>query len=303
MSIETDFTNLYSYSEPCFEHREAAPFNELILSWNGTRPSQGEWIFHVSLYQNGQWSPWLPYAKWSKEDQRTFKVSPHNSFAQTYQDAVSPKEGFCTGFRVQIEGSELEKIKNIWVSCSNTKAFKPSSLQKWEAAPPIPLLGLSQMRLDHPRHRDLCSPTSTTNVINYLAQTKLNPLDFAARSHDNQFDIYGNWILNTAAACEALQGHHHAYVTRLNSFEALLAQLRKGLPVVVSVKGTIEGAPQPYPNGHLLCVTGYDAEKQTVLCVDSACLQDEQTTIAYPLQSFLTAWETRLRLAYLFDRQ
>ncbi len=157
------------------------------------------------------------------------------------------------------------------------------------------------MALPHPRHRDLCSPTATTAAINFLLKKRaVDPLAFAKEVHDSGFDIYGNWVLNMAAAYEALRGNYQTLVARLPDFCTVYAQLVKGLPVVVSIKGTLPRAQIAYPYGHLILIIGYEGNKKEVLCMDPAFNSDPETLVSYPIEPFLEAWGARRNLAYLF---
>ncbi len=293
-----------------FAYREGAvyekftqqPFNELILSWNGFRPAQGCWTFYVSLFQS-EWSPFLEYAQWGATWQKTFHSS--TTTATSYQDAVTPKSGLSTGFRIVVKpalGADISTLHELHVCTSDTSQFQ---IEPVPALASLHLNGIfphCQMLLPHPRHRDLCSPTSTTAAINFLWKKKLvDPLVFASKVHDNEFDIYGNWILNTAAAYEALEGNYQTYVARLSNFSAAHAALAKGLPVVVSVKGPLPGGATPYSNGHLLLLIGYDSLEKTVLCMDPAFSSDRETIVSYPIAPFLQAWGRRRNLAYFFE--
>ena len=163
----------------------------------------------------------------------------------------------------------------------------------------LPVPPISQMLLAHPRARHLCSPTSTSAVVNYLKGTSIKPIPFSSHVHDNVHDIYGNWVLNTAHAAALLGKPWHCWVQRLYGFDELYEQLKKGIPVVVSIKGPLEGAPLPYEEGHLIVVKGYDASKKHVLCMDPAYPTHAETSAAYPYESFMDAWGRR-RLAYFF---
>lgn len=284
------FSKMYFSSQPGWEETNSLPFNELILSWNGIRPQKGKWTFWISLHEG----EWLKYAEWAPDSQRSFHSV--GVFAESYQDAVIPKE-LCTAFRVKVEGKELDSLHRLNVCVSN---LANHSLRVPQNLSPVLLKDVprqSQLVLNHPRRKDLCSPTSTTTAIRYLLQSnQLDPRDFASRIHDEGFDIYGNWILNIAEAYNQLRAPCH--VERLNDFTALHAKLMQSKPVVVSVKGSIPGAPKPYPAGHLICVIGY--EKNQVYCIDSAFPDNASTFVGYDLNDFLTAWGTRRNLAYVF---
>lgn len=283
-----EFSKCYSFKGAEWNEKDVFPFNELILSWNGQRPN-GKWTFWVSLKEN----EWLKYAEWSQQGQKTFKSV--GSFAQSYQDAVVCKE-LCREFRIKVEGDELEKLHTLHVCLSHTEEYKilnPGPLKKVLLND---VAGQSQIVLDHPRNKDLCSPTSTSTALSYLCKKRLDPLFFANRVRDEEFDIYGNWILNVAEAYH--QSGIPCRVERLAHFGVLHGHLMKGKPVVVSVKGPIPGAPQPYQSGHLLCVIGFDGEK--VYCIDSAFKTNESTFFGYDWKDFQSAWGRRRNLSYIF---
>jgi hypothetical protein len=75
--------------------------------------------------------------------------------------------------------------------------------------------------------------------------------------------------------------------------------LKQRVPVVVSVRGSIIGAPKEYNNGHLLLVVGYNAAGHTIVCHDPAAPTDEETLKEYPADSFMKAWDCSRRLSYI----
>lgn len=283
------FSKIYSHKGPVWRQEQTIAFDELILSWNGERPN-GSWTFYVSLKEG----EWLKLATWSKEGQRTFSGS--GEFARNEQDLIFSQK-LCTSFQVRVEGDELFKLHSLHACVSNTSFY--------ESRPPQELSSIllknfplqSQQILDHPRKKELCSPTSTANALSFLLKKKIDPVQFARLSHDQEFDIHGNWILNIAEGYN--QSKIPCWVERLSDFTALHGKLMQNIPVVVSVKGFIPGAAKEYPQGHLLCVIGYDQGK--VICVDPAFFANEQTFVRYKLEDFLKAWALRRNLAYVFS--
>jgi hypothetical protein len=281
------------------EVRDLEPFNEVIVSWNGKRPKVGSWSFWVSLYQEG-WSEWLKLAEWGEGTQRTFHSE--SDVAKTYQDIARPLKGHCTGFRVRVQaekGAKLSSLQAISVCCSDLDLIEPLKL----SMPSVLLTDFprqSQRLLPHHRALDLCSPTSTATAVSYLRGEWVDPVLFAEQAHDKGFDIFGNWILNTAAAAEYLFPKYRTYVERLPDFGSIHRRLSQGMPVVVSVKGPLSGAPMPYTHGHLLCVIGY--RKGKVLCMDPGFDSHEKTFVSYELDDFIEAWTVRRKnLAYIFE--
>ncbi|MES2273315.1 MAG: C39 family peptidase [Chlamydiota bacterium] len=309
------FSQTYEYEvsgiqscELVWEQENTRPFDELIVSWNGLRPKVGKWTVWVSLIQKNEQSEYLKYAEWTPVSQRTFASSPESSFAKTYQDTVLLKEdGKCDGFSIKLtaeSGADLTQLDSLYACISSLSDYKEIYPEILEPVYLTKTPLQSQIVLDHPRHRDLCSPTSLSTAINALSgEKKVDPLRFASQIHDSEFDIYGNWILNTAAVYGELNGKYRCHVERLADFSALHKQLMQGHPVVVSVKGKIPGAAQAYPEGHLICVIGYGPKTKKVHCIDPAFPTNATTSVSYDLNDFLKAWGTRRNLSYLFVKK
>ena len=154
------------------------------------------------------------------------------------------------------------------------------------------------MVLHHPKKEVLCSPTSSSMVTGYLTQKHVDSIGFARKAYDNGLNAYGSWPFNTAHAFEYAKGRFLFRVQRLASFAELHRLLKRKIPVVVSVRGKIAGAPQEYKEGHLLVVVGWNKEKKKVLCHDPAFTSNDKVRVSYDMRSFLAAWERSRRLAY-----
>ena len=281
---------------------ELTAFDELILSWNCPRPAQGALLFSISVLTQ-EWSPFFSYALWGWSTQKSFSFENTEVFA--YQDIVRIKSGRATGFKIKIEALEGAKLTEIGlhVCCSLLAGFKRDSVRGiYFSTSTLPIPCQSQMALSHPRNQSMCSPTSTAAVVTFLTRRSISPLGFAHAVYDHGFDIYGNWALNVAQAASHLGTAWQCWVERLSGFDGLLAKLKQGLPLVVSVKGDLPGAPVPYQAGHLIAIRGYDLGREKVLCMDPAYPKDEETYVEYDLADFLPAWEARQYLAYVFDR-
>lgn len=289
-----------------WEETNVSPFNELIVSWNALRPKRGLYRLLVSLKTENLWTPWLRYAEWGAAGQKTFASKSARSLAASHQDIIALSEGhLADGFRIKVEALQqttLERFDTLYACASNLQKF---DIPKLPSLDPIklPLESLrSQMALKHPRHKDLCSPTSTCMAIDFLLKKRAaDPLEFAAKVHDSGFDIYGNWVLNIAESYHRLSGRYHCRVARLPHFAELHRHLRQNLPVVVSVRGPLPNAPFPFTQGHLLLVFGWDPAGQRVFCADPAHPTDSDTPTAYPIRDFLAAWGRRKNLSYLFS--
>lgn len=288
----------YTWTMPSVPH-----FNELLISWNATRPAQGQYVILASVFLQ-QWSPWLLYAVWGSREQYSFHDTTLHAPVHTFQDQVELLEGQeATGFRIRVEacaGADLDQFSSLYACTTKLNAPKsmlhPPSIPSFE----LPIQGLSQQCLMHPRSTSLCSPTSAASVIHFLSGfPSPHPLDFAENVYDSGFDIYGNWSFNTAQMFAELGPLWTCYCARMKNFESTLKILKQGFPVILSIKGCLTGSVKPYANGHLIAVRGYDAPTQKVLCMDPAFKTNEETLKAYSFDELMQAWGNRHHLAYV----
>ena len=278
------------------------PFDELILSWNAPRPLKGNFLFYVSV-KTTEWTSPLLYASWGSSGQSSFSHSIQDTFIKIHQDTLEITEGQkATGFKIEIKsenGAHIESIYGLHVYTNGDKKTPLPELPPTSLHLKIP--GLSQMTIDHIRHKDLCSPAATTAVIQYLLNDRtIHPKDFADSVWDAGFDIFGNWVFNMAEASTLLGKNWHCWVERLDGFHNIHDYLSQGIPVVVSVRGPLPKSAKPYIQGHLLAVTGYDALHQKVLSMDPAFPSDSETHISYDVLEFTEAWKRRGNIAYIF---
>jgi hypothetical protein len=312
-SCEADFSKTYTHnlsvthpSEDILIEQplEQKPVTECIVSWNALRPDQGELIFFAKVMVEKQWSDWIKIAEWGKGVQKSF-CDEHDPLVTLSIDALTNKNGKpfeSVAVKVTAEGgANLAAVRSVFICASNMRAFTPFVL---DASLPTVILKnvpcISQMLLNHPRCHDMCSPTSTTMAVNYLDKTTINPLILADQAHDQQFDIYGNWVLNVAAAYDLSKGTVSCRVQRLNSLQELHASLAAGCPVVVSVKGPLKGGALPYNNGHLMVIVGWDAEQRAFVCHDPAFPTVEATCVRYAFEDFVEAIGRRRQISYVF---
>lgn len=287
-------------------------FTELILSWNALRPDKGKMTFWVNVKYNNSWAGWQRLAEWCSHGQRTF-VNKLNRYVHTKHVRVEMQRGLLgSAFKVKVafqKGANPKNLKALFVCLSNLKKFKECSYKS--DRPSVIVNGVprqSQMVLNHPRYRDLCSPTSTGIIVNYFMKKiygecprDLNDymVDFADKVYDNGYlNIYGNWPLNVAQAYDSTNGNVYFRVERLNGFDDLHKYLSKKIPVAVSVR-KLRGGATSYANGHLMVVVGWNKEKQSVLCIDPAFSRNSCTPKAYKLRSFIRAWGRSMHLSYI----
>ncbi|MFI5343018.1 MAG: C39 family peptidase [Chlamydiales bacterium] len=293
-----------------WEEITSDPFEELIVSWNAQRPLEGDFRMSITLkLQSEEWSPKMLYMQWGSSGQKSFDVKEESSDVHVYQDCIELlKDKKATAFRVSIEATEKADLGQLWAIHAYAKMPSDSSSASTSSRPADELIDLlvspiSQIVQLHPRARHLCSPTSTTTVVQYLLKSaRLDPLEFARQVKDEGFDIYGNWVLNVVQASHELGKSWQCWVARLEKFQEILDSLALGMPVVVSVRGPLTGSAFPYEQGHLIVVRGYDPITEKVLCMDPAFPTHDQTYVSYALEEFMQAWSRRGRVAYLFQK-
>jgi hypothetical protein len=285
------------------------PFNTLILSWNILRLKAGSFEFYLRV-KHVEWSPFFKVAIWGRDKEwgclQKSLSELSNEYVKIDVDTLFLKNGVLgTAFEVQIKalGCSLEHAKRLHVSTAFTDFFKiQEKLKNLESISLANFPNYSQMTLNHLNANSLCSPTATFAAVCFLNSRDQAILSFVDEVYDQEHRIYGNWVLNIAAAYQALEGKFSCFATRLNSFEHLHQYLSKDLPVVVSIQGPIKGSPLPYKEGHLMVVKGWDNQKREVICMDPAFAEFPVEGIRYEVGEFLKAWARRLNLAYVFTK-
>lgn len=290
-----------------FESLEIIPFTQLVLSFNAERPTDGNFDFFIRVHTKGrssnEWQPWIKIATWSDSAQRSF--FSRNSEASFNHVRLEMNHGLLgDGFQVRVEGTkkaDLGGVKGIFVCASNTNEFKSETpYQASKGLASVRVEGVtkkSQKLIDHPRMNALCSPTTLSMILEFLMGETIDPLETARNVYDEGLDVFGSWPFNMSYAFEKTNGNYFFYVARLSSF-AQLHQMLAQVPVGLSVRGNIKGARKNYPNGHLLVVVGYDANKKQVICFDPAFDSLDKVEVAYDIAEFLPAWERSNRLIY-----
>ncbi len=304
----TKRTILAKNKEVYFSKRNLNHFSQLIFSWNAFRSKRGHLSFwaQVRNAKNKQWGSWHKMIDWGAGKQRSY-MSKADGFSRNHFVRLEvDKNVLADAFRIKIQscdGATISDLFGVGVSLSNVHTFRAESSGKAvQSLPSIKINNvphISQFSLDHEQNDALCSPTSCTMVVNYLTGVPLDPLKFAQGAFDRGLDAYGSWPFNTAHAFERCNGNYAFLIARLPSFSFLHRQLERGLPVVVSIRGPLQGATRPYKGGHFLVVVGWDAVTQSVICHDPGAQKGEPIIRKYPIKSFLQAWERSRRLAYL----
>ncbi len=292
-----------------FAKTDLPVFTQLVFSWNAFRPEQGHFTFFAQVRNAAtkKWSKWHHMITWGAHEQKSFKTQPDGNSSYHHVRLESAQDVVADAFAIKLassDGADISLIKSFAVNVSNFNEFNAEKEFQMALLTSVHIKGvpqISQFELEHPRNDGLCSPTSCTMLTSYLLAQQIDPIDFAEKSHDRGLGNYGSWPFNLAHAFELSGGKILFAVARLNSFKNLHDHLCKGIPVVVSVRGHLHGAPKVYHNGHLLVVVGYDNKTREVICHDPAVADSKLSKMRYELKNFMQAWERSHRLAYLAD--
>lgn len=295
-------------TELVFSKHNVDPFSQLIFAWNAFRPSdKGYFSFHAKVRnaQTKKWGTWHRMVHWGAGIQRSFQSKSDGFSRFEHVRLETDGDHLADAFSIKIQahgGASLADVHAFSVTTADLSSFKAeavgSDIKNLDSVHVPEVQRISQFKLKHEDNHRMCSPTSATMLTNYFIDEQINPLHFAADSYDSGLGVYGSWPLNTAHAFDMCGGSMLFYPTRLNSFVELHGQLDRGIPVVVSVRGKLPGAPKAYANGHLLVVVGWDRNRQEVICHDPAFKTHKNTLKRYPIRKFLRAWELSKRLVY-----
>lgn len=109
--------------------------------------------------------------------------------------------------------------------------------------------------------------------------------------------FYENWSFNVAEAASRGVPCQIAY---LPDFAALHSYLLRNSPVIVPITGWIPGGLRHFRTEHAICIIGYDAEKEEILCIDPIFPNDRATFVRYKLSDFLKIWAKHYNKAIIF---
>lgn len=292
-------------------------FSQLVFSWNASRPKNGGFEFYIKTRdaKSKKWSEWHKMFNWGSDGQKSYTSIIPGEATQYFH--VRFETGLATladAFRINIKpygDADLGFIRFVCACTADFNKFKSEKIDdnlldlKSVHIKDVPKI--SQRLVNHTESARICSPTSCSMLAGFFGKMFTNkPEVDVIGLVNNVFDpgigsdgIYGNWCFNTAELYCRCQDKVLCYVTRMNGFSDLHEKLLYGCPIVVSVRGKLEGGQKEYSAGHLMVVVGWDSSDKTVICHDPAFYTDESTFVKYKLETFLKGWEGRNRMAYV----
>jgi hypothetical protein len=293
-------------------HSDTPAFTQLVLSFNARLPEKGYLSFSVQARSRntGQWLETHHMLDWGAGISKSYDSIGGASSCHHVRLEV-PR--FARGYRVKIQahdGAEVTSLRALSICLSDFSKFSDAVPALASLAPVVidSVAAYSQMTIEHERAHHMCSPTSLSMLLSFLLEQPINPAHTAQAVYDTGLDAYGSWPMTVAHAyqfCQSKQPSERDWcywaVTRMSSFTDLHAQLVRGIPVMVSVRGSIPGAAKVYPHGHLLLVIGYDARNRKVICHDPAFDHPDKVRVSYDVKPFIQAWGRSHNLAIIVD--
>ncbi|EYB66448.1 hypothetical protein DEIPH_ctg139orf0183 [Deinococcus phoenicis] len=269
---------------------EVAPFDELIPSWNVTGPATSALTVEVRVRRpDGRWTSYFGFGSWSAAGSRASARVTRTADGTVNTDTLAlPFRATAFQYRATL-GAGLQAQLLSFNTADTALRFRdqgqPGQPGAWNKVLKVP--GLSQMV--YPNGGPIwCSPTSVSMILGFWNRPVRVP-EAARATYDRTYDGFGNWPFNTAyAATQGLQ----AFVTRLGSLRDAEAYIAQGLPLALSVRfkaGELPGAPLAWSNGHLLVLTGFDAQGNPVVN-DPAAKSDAGVKRTYPRAVFERLW-------------
>ncbi len=301
--LETQALRGEAISQPI----DVKAFNTCVVSWKSRTDLISSLEIAISVCVDETWSDWLSYGIWQKEGQTKGGLKTQvDERVKLMVDLLKVNEPqVAKAFKVKVvlmreelsvASPVLEKVY-VSVACQATleedlqevNQFDLESLKIEAKSKDVP--AYSQMVIPE-IGRVICSPTSVTMLMNYYGLNK--PIEeTASGAKDYQNGIYGNWAFNMAYAGEC---GFDAYVEVAHSKVNLIQMIESGLPFAMSIKTSqaeaIKGAPQAYPSGHLIVVTGIlkTEEGLMVKVNDPASPEETHVTRHYPIKDLMRAW-------------
>lgn len=265
------------------------PFDQLLLSANAVFPSGGELEAQASVRTARGWSPWFSWGTFSPGGSASRPAE--NNFGRMDTDVLKlARKASAFRYRLLLRpGGPKPPLLRLAAACytDSSLPFRPQAAAGTGAVK-LDLPKLSQIALNAPHSRDICSPVSLSMVLAGLG--KRSPaLHTAAAVRDGTRGIFGNWFFNTAYAGSL---GLHSVLTRLNSLDEARVYLEAGVPVTASLTfgpGELRGAPLKRTSGHLMVITGFTGNGDVVVN-DPAAPDDRTVERVYSRGQFEKAW-------------
>ena len=182
-----------------------------------------------------------------------------------------------------------------------------ATLSAWDGGPVSPVASMPASRLTVAARTQMaepedvrlriCSPTSVGMALGYFGR-EIPTLTLAEQIFHIPTDRYGIWpaAVRTAAA-HGVPG----YLLRFPDWDTVGWCLARGLPIVASIRyasGELTGSAIPSTTGHLIVITGAEADQ--ILVNDPAASTLEEVPRRYERSELHRVWLERSGVGYVF---
>jgi hypothetical protein len=291
------------------ELKSALPWNQLIVSWNVTAPTNNFLKIEAAAGIARHQTKFYTIANWSPAN----KPSPRTS-VPGQQDADGTVETDTLVLQRPADSAQLRLtlgpdgsspvLKFIGLCFANTTIpppGHPANRAAWGKTIQTP----ERTQFGYPEGKGWCSPTSVSMVLSrwaeVLGRAELDvPVpQVAAAVYDQDFGGTGNWPFNAAFAGQF--AGMRAYVTRLDDLSEVEDWVAAGIPVVLSARWDWLEPGRPLDSeGHLIVCVGF-TEAGDVIVNDPATRPERGQKVRriYERQNVLHAWSKSHHVVYL----
>ncbi len=232
-------------------------FNRGLPSWNGHAPENSKSSFKISMRfkMSYGWSKWITVGYWDNYIWSTYGDTRFNG-GKVAIDYVKLDE-FISEYKFKIEFKrektdiESSSLKQFAFFVSDSRTTQYVNIDKLAKDNPpaifIPTGFVYQYGVDPIIGGKICSPSTLSMIIKSFGY-EVDPYDFALRTKDPYWDLFGVWPRGVQSASEyGLSGS----VTRYRSWTDAYKVLKEGGRIAITVG-------PPLFNAHLMMLAGFD---------------------------------------------
>jgi hypothetical protein len=316
---ESDYPRLGNWTGP--EVEAAFPFDELIASFNVTTPGSTGVTLDVRVEQDGAWSPWMYLQSWGKTltpvdrpahwdggrvrvdtmflDKPATRYQARVSFASFEYDPKAPRPAI-RRLSVCYSGMVTDPDRRARIlRSSNDPTTRPSTIGNWARDLSVPFRGQGEDRNPKVIRKLICSPTSTSMVLQYYGFDRPT-VENATAIYDPYNDLFGNW---GRAISRAGDFGLDAYLARFRNWDQVHAMIARGVPVIASIRfkrGEVKGFLYEFTRGHLLVIRGFKPNGDVI--VNDPARKDQGNGVVYKADEMAKAWFNHGGVGYVIER-
>jgi hypothetical protein len=314
---ESDYPRVGSWTGP--EITSVYAFNELIASFNVATPGSTGVTLDIRVEQAGVWSPWVYMQSWGKTltppdrvthwdggrvdvdtlmlDKPATKYQVRVSLVSFEYDAKTPMP-FIRRLSICYTGvvSDPDRRARL-LRDSHAPTTRPAA--DWARDLSVPFRGQGENRVPKPIRSLICSPTSTSMVLQFYGIDRPT-IENATAMYDPSYDLFGNWGRAVSRAGElGLDG----YLTRFRNWDQVHEMIARGVPVIASIRfrtGEVKGFLYESTDGHLLVIRGFKPNGDVI--VNDPARKEKGNGVVYKADELAKAWFDHGGVGYVIER-